>query len=398
MRDVKTTHAVAISSTVVTPFAALFVIGIATAGAIQGRGQLSADGDRVVRDCSNVGDGSPAALVGAVAAATNVADGPEMLLVSSLSILPGRRREWGEAMRSELSLVEGRPARWRFAVGCARAVLMPPTADPMLVRVAGSISATAVVAIWLASGSLTPSMMVFVVTLAAVIGAMTTVTIARGGLSYDREPVHPISLIGVAAVVASVWLTGTFLVEFPEAEEQFSTVGAVVLAVGLASIMWLAVARPERIMRSRRAVTIGMWAAIVLGAGYWVTARTVEAGTMSWALLAPWLIVFVAGAVAAMAEGSLWAGVKAAVWAVSLGTTLMFAVALPEAVRRYGLGDGLLVDGDWAPIGTNLNDAIWILIAVPVLGLPFGVFGAAVGRRLGRRRMPIASFAQISTE
>ena len=141
-----------------------------------------------------------------------------------------------------------------------------------------------------------------------------------------------------------------------------------------------------------------MWAGILLGAGYWVTARTVEAGTMSWAVLAPWLIMSVAGAAASMSEGSLWAGVKAAVWAASLGTTLMFAVALPEAVRRYRLGDGLLIDGDWAPIGTNLNDAIWLLIAVPVLGLPFGVFGAAVGRRISRRRVAIASFAQISTE
>jgi hypothetical protein len=76
----------------------------------------------------------------------------------------------------------------------------------------------------------------------------------------------------------------------------------------------------------------------------------------------------------------------------------MFAVALPEAVRRYGRDDGLLLDEDWAPIGTNLNDAIWILFAVPVLGLPFGVFGEVVGRRIRRRRMTIASFAQISTE
>ena len=397
MKDLKAGHVIAIASLFVTPFVALFVIGVATA-------EPSKNGTNYL----------PAAILLSVIAATwviaalllwsawwartRLADGPELLLTVSSSLLPIHRREWGEAMRSELSLIEDRSARWQFAIGAARAVLLSPQADPMPVRVAGLTAGAAVVAIWVASGVLTPSLRVLVVILTALIGVMTTLAVARGWFRSDGEPIHPISAIGIAAVVASVWLTAAFLVQFPDAEEQLSTGGAVVLAVGLASVVWLAGARPQPMMRSRRAVTIGMWAGILLGAGYWVTARTVEAGTMSWAVLAPWLIMSVAGAAASMSEGSLWAGVKAAVWAASLGTTLMFAVALPEAVRRYRLGDGLLIDGDWAPIGTNLNDAIWLLIAVPVLGLPFGVFGAAVGRRISRRRVAIASFAQISTE
>ena len=398
MRDLETGHAIAIASVIVTPFAALFLIGVATA-------EPSKTGSNYL----------PTAILLSLIAATWViaalvlwsaswartarnTDGPELLLTASRWLLPLERWEWGEAMQSELSPIDGRSARWQFAIGSARAALLPPQSDPLPVRLTASTAVIAVVAIWLASDVLTPSMRVFVVLLAALVGVMTTLAIARGGLRRDREPIHPIIVIGVTSVIACVWLTGAFLVEFPEAEEQFSPVGAVALAIGLASILWLAGARPQPMMRSRRPVTIGMWAGIVLGAGYWLTARTVDAGTMSWALLAPWLIVFVAGVVAAMTEGSLWAGVKAAVWAAWLGTTLMFAVALPEAARRYGLGDGLLIDGESAPIGTNLNDAIWILVAVPVLGLPFGVFGAAIGRKIGRHRMSIASFAQISTE
>jgi hypothetical protein len=397
MRDLKAGHVIAITSLLVTPFVVLFVIGVATA-----------------EPSKNDINYLPAAILLSVIAATwviaalmlwsawwartRLADGPELLLTASSSLLPLNRREWGKAMRSELSLIEDRSARWQFAMGGARAVLVPPKTDPMPMRVAGLIAAAAMVAIWVASGVLTPSLQVLVVTLAALIGIMITLAMARGWLRRAREPIHPISVIGIAAVVASVWLTGAFLARFPEAGEQYSTTGAVVLAIGLASVVWLCGARPQPMMRSRRAVTIGMWAGILLGAGYWVTARTVEAGTMTWAVLAPWLIMAIAGAAAAILESSLWAGVKAAVWAASLGTVLMFAVALPEAVRRYGRGDGLLLDGDWAPIGTNLNDAIWMLIAVPVLGFPLGVFGAAIGRGISQRRMPFASFAQIKAE
>jgi hypothetical protein len=55
---------------------------------------------------------------------------------------------------------------------------------------------------------------------------------------------------------------------------------------------------------------------------------------------------------------------------------------LPEALYRHGIDARLLLDGEGGyPIGENLPDALGVLVAVPVLGLPFGVIGAAVGRR-----------------
>ena len=396
MRKLETGHAIAISSIIVTPFAALFVLGVAMGGPSKGGANYL-----------------PAAIVWGVVAATwvvaalllwssrsasvaDVVDMPDLILVSCLGILPRHRREWGDAMRSELSLVEGWAARWRFAVGCSRAALLART-DTTPVRVTGSVCAVVVAAIWFISGNLTPSMQVFVVALAASIGAMITLGAARGQASSDRQLIHPISVLGVGAVVACVWLTGAFLVQFPESEEQFTTGGAIVLATGLASILWLTLAGPKGLMGNRRVMTIGMWAGIILGAGYWVMARTVEAGTIGWPLLAPWLIMFVTGAAASRSDG-VRAGVSATVWAAAIGTALMFAVALPEAVLRYRLGGGLLLDGEWAPIGTNLNDAIWVLIAVPILGLPFGVFGATLASRANRRPGPGVGFAQIRTE
>jgi hypothetical protein len=46
------------------------------------------------------------------------------------------------------------------------------------------------------------------------------------------------------------------------------------------------------------------------------------------------------------------------------------------------LFDGELGDG----IGGNLDGFIWVLVGIPLLGLPFGVIGAALGARPWRRR------------
>jgi hypothetical protein len=51
-------------------------------------------------------------------------------------------------------------------------------------------------------------------------------------------------------------------------------------------------------------------------------------------------------------------------------------------MRRYALDGRTLGDGELGyPIGVNLPGSIWCIVAVPVLGLPFGAIGAAVGLR-----------------
>jgi hypothetical protein len=45
--------------------------------------------------------------------------GPRALTRFAVAALPATRAEWGQAMLSELEHVEGRGARWRFALGCA---------------------------------------------------------------------------------------------------------------------------------------------------------------------------------------------------------------------------------------------------------------------------------------
>jgi len=40
-------------------------------------------------------------------------------------LLPAARRDWGRAMRAELATLDGAAERWRFALGCTRAAMLP---------------------------------------------------------------------------------------------------------------------------------------------------------------------------------------------------------------------------------------------------------------------------------
>ena len=53
-------------------------------------------------------------------------DVPERLLRWAVGLLSAQRAEWGQAMLGELDHIDGLGRRWRFAVGCAGAVLLLP--------------------------------------------------------------------------------------------------------------------------------------------------------------------------------------------------------------------------------------------------------------------------------
>jgi hypothetical protein len=67
----------------------------------------------------------------------SILDGPRWLLAAAAATLPADRRDWGAAMTAELAQVPDGPARWRFAVGCARAAVFPAVGSWVTVGVAG---------------------------------------------------------------------------------------------------------------------------------------------------------------------------------------------------------------------------------------------------------------------
>jgi len=54
-------------------------------------------------------------------------DAPSRLLTWAVGALPADRAPWGEAMFGELSQMDNRRQRWRFAVGCASAAVFLPS-------------------------------------------------------------------------------------------------------------------------------------------------------------------------------------------------------------------------------------------------------------------------------
>ena len=319
------------------------------------------------------------------AAGRRDSDGPARLLDLAVAALPDDRREWGAAMTAELDHVEGSSSRWSFAAGCMRAALFPPRASraPVLLTLAlgigGAIAAAPVV------GRALPEMQVFAAAFILVAGSIATLAVARRGRLTLTAQGPALLVCGVAGIAGSVVSVSSFLARHPDAAKHFPPAVAVTLATALAACLWLVLIPPPGWTSSRLARGASIGAAAALGLGFLVTSRlTIDtlAGPLIWILFAPPPILFAASALAAAPGRSFRAGVQTAVWTALVGALVVFASWLPEAVYRYGLDARLLMDGEMGySIEENFDDALWMLIAVPVLGFPFGVIGAAAGCR-----------------
>jgi hypothetical protein len=307
------------------------------------------------------------------------ADGPARLLSAALGTLPRERSDWGAAMAAELAHVHGRSARWRFAAGCTRTAVFPPRSSRVPVLVAAALSATAALAAALGVGHALPALQVFATTFVALVGALATLAVARSRRVREAAPGPTFAAAGVAGVAACIAVTAHFLLEHPTAAKHLQAAAAVAFAVSLAGSLWVVLTPPRGLATSRRARGIGAVAALAIALGCLMTSRwTIHtmAGPVIWLVFAPAVISF-------------GAGVQAALWTTLVGTLLTFALWLPEAGYRYGIDARLLLDGERGrSIDENLDDALRVLATMPVLPLPLGVIGAALGRRL-RRRAPL---------
>jgi hypothetical protein len=320
------------------------------------------------------------------AATLSTMDGPARLLAVAVAALPDDRRDWGAAMSAELAQVRGCSSRWAFAAGCARAALFSPRSNGVPVFVVGTLAAAAVVTAGLAVGYALPALRVFAVVFVALVGASATLTVARSRRVRPTAPAPTIPAAGVVGVAASIAVTANFLVKHPAAAAHLPPTHAVLFAVVLAGCLWLALTPPSALTTSPLARGVGAGAALALGLGFFLTARltiNTYGGPLVWVIFAPAAIFLASSALAAAVGRSFRAGVQAAVWTALVGTLLIFAISIPEAMHRYAIDGRTLGDGEVGyPIGVNLPDAIWGLVIIPLLGLPFGVIGAAIGRRL----------------
>jgi hypothetical protein len=316
-------------------------------------------------------------------------DPPGRLLAGAVAALPERRREWGMAMIAELAEVQGRWARWRFALSCARATLWLPPAGgwPVLAVVTGAVVAS-VAAVGPAVGAAVPGLTVFAVTFTGLVGAMLVLAVARS--RRPRLPVPVPTVLVTGAVAASIAATVIFLRREPAAAQYLPPAAAVYLAAVLAGCLWVAVASPGWLGANRLAPHLGAAAAVVFAAWFLLTNR-LDGTQPPFPLVlllglvfafAPFAVFFVPAFAAGKAGRSLRSGLPAAVWTVTAAMPLTYALWLPEALRRHAI-DGRTLDGELvAPVGVNLDAAVVFCLGIfPVFGLTLGLVGAVLGAR-----------------
>lgn len=120
-------------------------------------------------------------------------DGPGLLLVSAIRTLPAAHTEWGAGMIAELQAVDGRFARWRFAIGCARAALFPPaTATRLAMDGRGPVCGLLAV-------TLPPLGLPFL-----YLAAVTLEAIGWSNLNTLMVVVKPLTVLTMALIVAGV--------------------------------------------------------------------------------------------------------------------------------------------------------------------------------------------------
>jgi hypothetical protein len=324
-------------------------------------------------------------------------DLPGRLLAVAVAALPERRREWGRAMLAELAEVQGRSARWRFALSSVGAMLwlQPAGGWPVLALVAGVVVAS-VAAAGPAVGAAVPGLRVFTVTFTGLVGAMVVLAVARSRRPRLRLPVPAPTVLVTGGVAASIAVTVIFLRREPAAAEYLPPPAAVYLAAVLAGCLWIALAAPRWLGTGRLAPHLGA-AAVVFAAWFWLANRTDEMEPplplvllLALVLASAPVAAFFVPAFAAGRARSFRSGLQAAVWTVTAMIPLTYAIWLPEGLRRHAIDGRLLIDGEVvAPVGANLADALVFCLGIfPVLGLTLAVIGAGLGARTNHRAVP----------
>jgi hypothetical protein len=338
-------------------------------------------------------------------------DGPGWLVAAAVARLPGDRRDWGAAMAAELAQVQGRPARWRFAAGCARTALFPPGGSRTAVGITGALAVAALVAAAQAAGAALPAGRVFALTFVGLLGGLATVTVARSRRVGGAGPGPAVAGLAVAGVAGCLVFTIHYLAEHsfyggvdPGVAVSLPPVTAVVLAVALAGCLGLALRPPRWLVPDRLARWFSIAMAIALVGGFLLDSRLVQPGLergshgmMGYLLNGPLLVILPGSAAAAAIGRSFRSGLWACAWAVVLAAPLLIAAWLAEGLRWDQVGRGAVLDGAGPlGVGANLGNAVWWpLIVLALWALPLGVLGAGAGswrahRRRARQRANLA--------
>ena len=213
----------------------------------------------------------------------------------------------------------------------------------------------------------------------------------RSGLR-GRFPAPAATALVTGLVAACVAATVAFVRRHPAAADALPPGTIAVLVVVLVGCLWRAMAPPlssvgsragrGRFGGSRLAPYLGVAAAFVFALGVLAFSHAGRGGWVPvWLLYGPMLTFVFPAFIVAAADRSFRAGLRAGIWTAITVMPLTFALLLAEASRRYANDGAWLFAGDVTTAGFTLRLALLIVCAVPLIGFPFAIIGAAVGTR-----------------
>jgi hypothetical protein len=232
-------------------------------------------------------------------------DGPRRFLEIASALTPGRRRDWSRAMLAELDQVTGTAARWRFAFGAARVMLIPPASGRIAAVVLAVLAGAAAVVIHAKQPA------------DGIVAAIVIPGLPATGAWIAMARPHPsrrVSLIGgavqviaVAAVVVCPVLVLRVSALYPgNGGNSLPIVGdiiTVIFAAELAAYLLLILRRPAPLGLGRHSGLLGLTAATITGVVFLLT-------QLPGGPVAPFPLVQVIAIGAPIAAGLLAAGIE----------------------------------------------------------------------------------------
>jgi len=319
-----------------------------------------------------------------VKAVRSTKDAPQRLLEMAVRSLPDNRRDWGAAMTAELDRLEGRTARWSFALGCARAALIPPRSLTPVLLTAASATALAIAAGFAALDPMRP----FIVTLLAAVGVAATITLARS--KKLNPPGKTAGVVMVSGALASIAMTIYLLVRYPTGHDPVHSASSdgrntsllIAGAILITGYLWLTLTPPPSLATHPRAATIGTIAGLIYAGGYIPVQIFLAEPAVLYYLLAP-IILFTAAAIRGGTVAALWAGLTGALWTFSIPLLAHFKGYQLDAIRLDDTEPGATPDPQlWFPslLGQELGSAFIGLVFLPLWALLIGFLGQQISQ------------------
>jgi len=316
--------------------------------------------------------------------------GAHLVLAAAAHLFPPQRREWAQAMLTELDTIPGSLARWRFALGGAWTGLVASGREPVpaaglavVLAVAGGVGVLAY--------AVSPVTHVFAVALSLVVLLAGLSSLGRRAAGGTGAGLLGVTLLTGAAACVALTLFGVVTYPAATAGDGTTTVFSLMLAAALGAYMWVGLGGWPAPARREATVAVGL----LLGAG-WAVSGVVADRIMAIGIT---VAVGVAGLVVAGTAGARLArrgASERALVAAGLRTGLVAGVAYFVAemsatyiTASWPVHDPAVLDQfrssglpDFASylVSDNLGNSIMALVFLPALVLGITWAGGVLAR------------------